>query len=367
MSMVFKKDEIVILLGAGASVDAGIPHTCGMVNELERLLREDKDWQGFTNLYNYVKSAILFSDGMKGRSGGGFNIERLVVTLDDLQKGDEHPLFPFIGSWAPKLPEVAGSSLERLGDFRRLIVQRLRDEWVQLDYYENASYYGKLCGFQREYEHPLRIFTLNYDLCVEKACTEVAVERGFSEEKTWDWRVFDPSPDQTADIYLYKMHGSIDWERDDSGKVTFRDSVSRINVDNLEIIFGTTYKLQYVDPFLFFAYELRRWTLSTARLIITVGYGFADEHVNGILGQALKGDRERRLLAVIGPHAKADEELEKIGNLLSLSCKEQVKCSCMSAKEFFNSGLSIGELANEFPNTEPPFDEVSPTSEEEKE
>lgn len=367
MSMVFKKDEIVILLGAGASVDAGIPHSCGMVNKLEQLLGEGKEWADFTNLYNYVKSAIIFADGIKGRSGGGFNIERLVATLDDLRKGDEHPLYPFIGSWAPKLPEVAGNGLEKLGTFRKLIVQRLRDEWVQLDYNEKASYYGKLCEFQREYEHPLRIFTLNYDLCVENACTDVTVERGFSEEKTWDWRVFDPSPDQTADIYLYKMHGSIDWERDDSGKVTFRDSVSRINVDNLEIIFGTTYKLQYVDPFLFFAYELRRWTLSTARLIITVGYGFADEHVNGILGQALKGDRQRRLLAVIGHHAKADEELEKIGNLLSLGCEEQVKCLCMSAKEFFNSRLSIGELMKEFPNAEPPFDEVSPTSEEEKE
>lgn len=367
MNMVFKKDEIVILLGAGASVDAGIPHSCGMVDELERLLREDREWKEFTNLYNYIRSAIIYSDGIKGRFAGGFNIERLVATLDDLRKGDEHPLYPFIGSWSPKLPEVAGNALEKLGMFREAIVRRLRDEWVQLDYYEKASYFGKFCNFQREYEHPLRIFTLNYDLCVEKACTDVSVERGFCEEKTWDWRVFDPSPDQTADIYLYKMHGSIDWERDESGKVTFRDSVSRINVDNLEIIFGTTYKLQYVDPFLFFAYEFRRWTLSTARLIITIGYGFSDEHVNGILGQALKGNRDRRLLAVVGPQADNREELQKIRGLLSIGCDEQVQCKCVSAHDYLASSLSLEELAREFPNEEPPFVEVSQTSDMEKE
>ena len=51
-------------------------------------------------------------------------------------------------------------------------------------------------------------------------------------------------------------------------------------------------KLQYVDPFLFLANEFRKWTLES-KLIISIGYGFGDEHINGILGQALKKSREK--------------------------------------------------------------------------
>jgi hypothetical protein len=67
-----------------------------------------------------------------------------------------------------------------------------------------------------------------------------------------------------------------------NGKLTFSDSTSKIKVDDGQIIFGPKYKLQYVDPFLFLVYQLRRLSLE-AKLILVVGYGFADEHINGIL------------------------------------------------------------------------------------
>lgn len=360
MATVFKRDEIVVLLGAGASVDAGIPHSYEMVSKLELLLKEDKDWKKFSHLYNYIKSSIIYADGIKGRFISGFNIERLVSTLDDLRKGDEHPLYPFIGAWSPKLAEVAGSSLERLQEFREKIVLKLRDEWVQLKYDENASYYAQFCDFQKEYEHPLRIFTLNYDLCVEKSCAEANLQRGFGDDKTWDWRVFDPIEEQTPDIYLYKMHGSIDWEREENGKVTFRDAPTHIGVDNLEIIFGTTYKLQYVDPFLFFAYEFRRWTLSMARIIIALGYGFCDEHINGILSQALKSNSNTKILAIIGPgdSERESDESKRIKQLLDVKVDGRVKCKCITSKDYISNHLKIDDLAEEFPNEEIPFDEI---------
>src|SRR5690606_5662821 len=97
----------------------------------------------------------------------------------------------------------------------------------------------------------------------------ITVERGFTPERTWDWRLFDEHPDDPKPIFLYKLHGSTDWKRDKSvsGGLTYSDSTSSITSDEVAIIFGTTFKLQYVDPFLFLAYEFRRWTLSEARLI----------------------------------------------------------------------------------------------------
>src|SRR5690606_7358104 len=119
------------------------------------------------------------------------------------------PLYPFVGAWNPKLLAVAGSDLGKLSDFRRNIVTKLRDDWVQLEYERQAAYYAGLVRFQKEYQFPLRVFTLNYDLCVEKGCSEAMVERGFNEEQRWDWRRFSSSDGEPTqkDIYLYKMHG----------------------------------------------------------------------------------------------------------------------------------------------------------------
>lgn len=357
--MILKKDEVVFLLGAGASIEAGIPASAQMIEKLETLLRDHAEWKGYSKLYNYLKSAIMYGHSLRGvYDHSKFNIEDLVSTLDDLQRGDEHPLFPFIGSWAPKLPEVAGSSLVKLAELRQKIVKELRDNWVQLKYDRDAAYFAGLARFQQEYQHPLRVFTLNYDLCVEKGCHDLRVERGFGDAKHWDWRVFDESADsETPNVYLYKLHGSIDWTRDDTLRLVYQNSP--IEPTLIEIIFGTTYKLQYVDPFLYFAYELRRWTITSARLIVTVGYSFADEHINGILGQALAADPKKRILAV-GPEDVDTHRADIASRLKRPSGTDQIVCRTLKAKEFFDSALSVNMFSEVFPDEEDPFEEVKP-------
>jgi hypothetical protein len=354
--MIFAKDEIVFLLGAGASVDAKIPASRGMIQELEELLEQDGDWRPYSHLYNFVKSAIVYADGIKGRfDQSNFNIERLVNTLDELLRSDEHPLFPFIGSWTPKLAEVSGNDLTLLGQFRRKIVEQLSHHWVQLEYDEDAGYYKGLSAFQKEYQHPLRVFTLNYDLCVEKACADSGVERGFGDTRVWDWRIFDNEDQITNSIFLYKLHGSIDWVRETSGNLTYKDS--GIPPEELEIIFGTTYKLQYMDPFLFFAYEFRKRTLTSAKLIVCIGYGFADDHINGIISQALNGRPERRLLVVSPPDDKT-ADCTFVKNLLGVTTSDSIVFRNYAAKPFLNDELTVDFLSKLFPDETPPFEEL---------
>ncbi|OQA89173.1 MAG: hypothetical protein BWY28_01211 [bacterium ADurb.Bin236] len=355
--MLFKKDEVVFLLGAGASVEAGIPASRNMIDSLEELLKNDS-WKKYTSLYHYMKSSIIYADGIKGRfEYDNFNIEKLVNTLDEILKSDEHPLFPFIGSWTPKLPEVAGNDLNLLKDFRKDIIRQLRDKWIQLERNDNAKYYTGLSRFQKEYEFPLRVFSLNYDMCVEIACAESGVERGFGDDTRWDWRVFDNEQEIESNIFLYKLHGSIDWVRNTNGELTYKDSTSRIELDSLEIIFGTTYKLQYVDPFLFLSYEFRKRTLSDAKLIIAVGYGFADDHINGIIGQSLNSSDNKKLLAV----GLFDDETSECGRIkakLAVAKEDKIVCWGIGAKEFFETSLSIENISKVFPEEAPPFQEV---------
>jgi len=327
-----------------------------MIDDLEKLLKENRDWKEFLPLYNFVKGAIVYADGIQGNFDlSNFNIERLVNTLDELLKSDKHPIFPFIGSWTPKLPEVSGNDFKKIVGFREKIVEQLSRHWVQLEYKENAKYYSGLSRFQKEYQYPLRIFSLNYDLCVEKACFESGVERGFGDGKQWDWRIFDNEEQITNSIYLYKLHGSVDWTRDSNGCLIYKDR--NISPSVIEIIFGTSYKLQYIDPFLFFAYEFRKRTLSEAKVIICIGYGFGDDHINGIITQALNNNQERKLL-VVSPCEKADKEANRIGEILGLESNGNIVHQNFNAKDYLSRELSVENLQKVFPEGESPFEEL---------
>jgi len=352
--MIFNRDEIIFLLGAGASVDAGIPASCDMIRKLESLLTKDRSWRKFTQLYNFVKSAIIYADGIKGNFDfSSFNIERLVNTLDELRRSDEHPLFPFIGSWNPKFSELTDNNFNDLNDFRKKIVEELTTKWMHSEYAENAHYYSKFSEFQKAYQHPLRIFSLNYDMCVEKNCHDVGVERGFGSGKHWDWKIFDNEDQIEKSIFLYKLHGSVDWIRE-NGQLTYKDS--GIPPDETEIIFGTTYKLQYIDPFLFFAYELRKRLMTDAKLLVCIGYGFADEHINGIISQALNGPHARKMLIVM-PCSSESEKRQHICSSLQIRTGDNVVLWRETAKDFFNNRFTVETLADVFPKEDAPFDD----------
>ena len=348
---IFKRNEIMLLLGAGASVEAGIPDSNNMVHELEVLVSSDNEqWSEFRDLYRYIRSSIFYADGLEGKFGSDvpYNIERLVNVLDELQKKERHPLYPFVGAWNPKLLDVAGTRFDNVFKFRSNIIHRLRNEWIVLPEKENAIYYSSLLEFQEEYQHPLRVFSLNYDLCVERVCGQDKVQRGFSQ-RTWDWRLFDETSDDSLPILLYKLHGSMDWGFNDVDGVSYSDDPNNISDEKIAIIFGDSYKLQYVDPFLFLAYELRRRSLD-ARLIVAVGYGFNDDHINAILQQSLRQDDRRKLLAIVGPRHDSNGNTEK-----SLSEKldvqdDQIVVKSKGAKEFFDTSLTISSLADLFPS-----------------
>ena len=65
----------------------------------------------------------------------------------------------------------------------------------------------------------------------------------------------------------------------------------------MEVIFGREFKLEAADPYLFFAYKFRDLSFLT-KVIVTLGYGFGDAHINKMLTQSLRTDPERRLLVI---------------------------------------------------------------------
>lgn len=358
-----KENNVLVLLGAGASYEAGIPTSPLMIERLEALLSSNDKWKNFQSLYYFVKSAIHYADGISGKFNRdvNYNIERLVNALSELNRKVEHPLYPFIGSWNIKLMELGGNDFEKVRNLRQKILEELQDDWVLLGDYSDSDYYRGLFEFANDYEYPLRVFSLNYDLCVERNCIDEALERGFRDGRVWDWRNFEYPEGEEPNLFLYKLHGSIDWYRGINKNLTFSDEPAKIKPEQLEIIFGTDYKLQYTDPFLFFAYQFRQWTLE-AKLIITIGYGFGDEHINGILGQAIENvsdPNERKLLAV-APFRNEEEDMAaaRLVNTLGIRRKEQIIIKKRGAGDFMRDEMTIDKLNNYFPEGDDIFEEV---------
>ncbi len=351
-----QKEDVLLLLGAGASQEAGIPITREMIQKIENMLKNK--WRKFEGLYNFIKSQVFKV------SEENLNVEDLVNILDELLLllNKQHPLSPFQLSWIEFIENV-GYTYDAIAEFRNQIIGSLRG-WIALDNQVKAKYYQELALFQKELNNPIRIFTLNYDLCIESVCDRFTdkgkevtceIERGFGNEReieeSWHWSRFKIGEEEAdPDIFLYKLHGSIDWERDESDKIIHKTSVK---IKNHEIIFGTRQKVKAYDPFLFFIYEFREYCIK-AKLIIISGYGFWDDHINKILKQALNEDKERLLLVNIYSGNEVEKATE-LARRLDIDSSDQIKVVIGKASKFFKYNVKLEYVNSLFPEEDLPF------------
>jgi hypothetical protein len=326
-----RSSDIIFLLGAGASVEAGIPMSGEMVTKIEVLLQSNDDWKPYLDLYHHVKSGIHYAAGIRGKFNNDvpYNIETLVSTLYELERNELHPLYPFIASWNSRFVGLAHEGFKNIRELRKLILRELK-RWMCPEDSSKAEYYSGFKGLQRDLNYPLNVFTLNYDRCFEAISShEFSIETGFEgygPTSYWDWERFEQGESGPASLpqaYLYKLHGSINWKRDEGKNLYCVDQTENVEFDKMEIIFGRDFKLEAADPYLFYAYQFRRCTLDS-KLVVAIGYSFADGHINKMLEQALQRDPEMRVLVVSS--CKSDDDCnakrKDVAQKIGVSCKQ---------------------------------------------
>jgi len=201
-------------------------------------------------------------------------------------------------------------------------------------------YFSKLANFVDLLRNRrLKVFTLNYDFCVENACTEKGIN--FTTGFSYDGGTFNSTLFETnaPGINLYKLHGSLDWfmemERD-SFVISQRRSKFFTDIDKTpQLVLGPGLKLQTDEPFITLYAEFSK-AVRTAKVCIIIGYGYRDRHINEPLGEA-----SRQGLAVIdvnptncGPPS---------GARIMLCRRIQV-----DAKSAFNGGRILKEVMDVF-------------------
>lgn len=151
---------------------------------------------------------------------------------------------------------------------------------------------------------PLKVFTLNFDTCVEDACEAagIAYETGF-DPATGEWDVARFRSSERR-VHLYKLHGSLRWfdvrPSKGHGEIQHHLRVIEVRPENRrqlaqkwntqlrkpELILGPGSKIQVDDPFFALLYSLQSATRA-AQTCVVIGYGYRDPHVEEILSRAV--------------------------------------------------------------------------------
>ena len=336
-----RSSESVVLLGAGASKEAGIPTTFEVTQQLvERVASKPRN-APLASALHFVCGALLAYDAADGTSPfNSLDVERVFAAVQLLGERRTLEVTPFVASWHPAVdaldqpPSTSEMSFDRdladgLARLRGLnsphrLIKRLIESVTNTNR-TGATYRGLANCMLTElrqlivtslqdlrYLAPLvkggtkpgglTIGTLNYDLAIESAGKDwgIPVTTGIPEWSSsghWVW----PS----EGIRLLKLHGSIDWvwEPERQGKGYLPDQrvvTTDTPLDDQRdpaLVFGQRGKLRAQGPFLGLLAEFEK-QLADATQLIVIGYSFRDEHVNELIKRWLNEDSTRAILVI---------------------------------------------------------------------
>lgn len=164
-----------------------------------------------------------------------------------------------------------------------------------------------------------KLFTTNYDLAFETAASRiqfVAVD-GFSHTLPQE---FDSSyfaydlvrrdedgsvPNFIPNVFqLYKLHGSVDWQRDGNRVV------KQVSPDDPVLIYPrhSKFELSYESPFLDMIARFQSSVRQSKTSLLVIGFGFNDKHLAQPILSAIRGNVGLRTVVVSPSLEESDNE-----------------------------------------------------------
>lgn len=151
----------------------------------------------------------------------------------------------------------------------------------------------------------LLFFTTNYDTLLEDALglERITVIDGFSGGSIAYWnplKEFSERLDLTNKCLVYKLHGSVDWQRNENGvlfKVRYGANYLKNGSDIMIYPQATKYVETQKDPFFYLFNGFRNaLNYNEDNILVTCGYSFGDNHINNEIEAALTREGNRTTL-----------------------------------------------------------------------
>lgn len=326
----------ILLLGAGASMDAGLPNAFDLTQRVYDNLGSHSGES--KRLYGFVVAKLLTRQSRLGLSPfDKLNVEEVYDALKRLMSRESDALVEFVSSWdmiektsntsfdtnrfanelgtAFRLSKgINGSTISadqrKLRDAGERIAKALKPssprsdlEYALRPYLETLvkcltadtskqTYLRTLTQFCAE--HVAAVATLNYDTLIEQTCRETGLTYDYGLSG-WNDRKYVRF--YGSDVKLIKLHGSVNWfEDDDNIEVDPDEKLYR----RRGLIFGGQgEKLVPHGPYLQLRHEFQRMLRGTSVFGI-IGYSFRDRHLNAII-RAWASSRRKAKLIILDP------------------------------------------------------------------
>jgi hypothetical protein len=332
-SKVLDGKNLSFLLGCGCSsfvteidsvlTDVGVPTMMPLAKEFytDILSADDKVW------LNTTLKLDIDKDGFKN------NLEKFLGTL--------HSIYFFYETTGQEKDAEAVKVAEIIKQARNFLLNKCLNETNRNSKADNdlielyKSFYRKLLYRNSNLPKP-NIFTTNYDLYNEIALDKLGIHyvNGFSGgiKKYFNPTIFNYALAEKMDlsqskwsvidnfVYLYKIHGSLNWVQADEDSKLFRvreiQETSYANLQKQEVIMIHPTPLKQNasmgSPYSDLFREFQKKLMQNNNVLITLGYSFNDEHINNLIYQAFTIPSFR--LIVLGDK-NASEEIAKLQSL----------------------------------------------------
>jgi len=332
-SKVLDGKNLSFLLGCGCSsyateidsvrTDVGVPTMMPLAKEFytDILSADDKIWLNAKLKLNIDK------DGFKN------NLEKFLGSL--------HSIYFFYETTGQEKDAEALRVAEIIKQARNFLLNKCLNETNRNSKADNdlielyKSFYRKLLYRNSNLPKP-NIFTTNYDLYNEIALDKLGIHyvNGFSGgiKKYFNPTIFNYALAEKMDlsqskwsvidnfVYLYKIHGSLNWVQADEDSKLFRvreiQETSYANLQKQEVIMIHPTPLKQNasmgSPYSDLFREFQKKLMQNNNVLITLGYSFNDGHINNLIYQAFTIPSFR--LIVLGDK-NASEEIAKLQSL----------------------------------------------------
>jgi hypothetical protein len=291
--------HICVFLGAGTSSACGLPDVVGLKGKV--LGHLDKD------------NKAAFERQLAGR-----NLEEALSRLRRISAllGDNDEL--------DGLSKAAAISLDKL--VCEAIVKSLSIDNADLTAVHNFAAWAARAA----YHLPVELFTPNYDLLLETALEKLAVpyfdgfvgnlHARFHTELVEAAREADGECVPSFFVRLWKLHGSVNWQRLDNGEIVRLGQP--VSDGGAAAIYpsDTKYEESRRVPFVVLHDRLRRALQQPETLVIIAGYSFSDSHLNELFFDAATRRERSEFIAfcyadipqVLGERAKTTPNLQVV-------------------------------------------------------
>jgi hypothetical protein len=328
-SKVLDGKNLSFLLGCGCSsyfkdkIEVGIPTMGSLAKEFLTAdsFSADKEW-----LKTFLRLDIENEKFAK-------NLESFLSAL--------HSMYYFYESTGLTIEPYAINLYEIIKKTKNFLISKCLNESNRDNENDNdlvklyMLFYRKLLYRSSNLPKP-NIFTTNYDLYSEIALDNLGIHyvNGFSGgiKKYFNPTIFNYVLAEKMDlsqtkmspidnfIYLYKIHGSLNWIQDDKDLKLFKvreiqeTTFEKLSKEEVVMIHPTPlkYNASLGSPYSDLFREFQKKLMQNNNVLISIGYSFSDEHINNLIYQAFTIPSFR--LIVMGD-PENNNEIEKLKSL----------------------------------------------------